>query len=78
MVFGNLVANGWVYEKLGVTERFTVKSYKVKCELNTSYLAPSAQFFIYRVTNWAFLSVNGLRLFFNSVIPFCLKRFSFF
>jgi len=32
------------------------------------------------VTNWAFLSVNGLRLFFNSVILFStvFKRFSFF
>ncbi len=27
--------NGWVYEKLGNTERFTVKPHKVKCELHT-------------------------------------------
>jgi len=57
----NLAGNGWVYEKLGISERFTVKLQKVKCELNTSNIVLSAQFFIYRVTNWAFLSVNGLR-----------------
>jgi len=41
--------NGWVYEKLGITERYTVKPHKVKCELHTSNLALTAQFFIYRV-----------------------------
>jgi hypothetical protein len=55
---------------LGISERFTVKLHKVKYELNASILALSAQFFIYRVTNWAFLTVNGLRCFSNSVIPF--------
>jgi hypothetical protein len=43
-------------------------------------LPPNPFLHIAFVTNWAFLSVNGLRLFFNSVIPFfsVLKRFSFF
>nr|AOE13590.1 hypothetical protein [uncultured bacterium] len=74
-----ITANGWVYEKLGITERFTVKLHKVKCGLNISNIALSAQFFIYRVTNWVFLSGNGLRYFFNLGIPFLyvFKRFSF-
>ena len=50
------VGNGWVYEILGITERFTIKPHKVKYELNTPNLALSAQFFIYRVTSWPFLS----------------------
>ncbi|MFZ4401894.1 MAG: hypothetical protein ACOYO1_17830, partial [Bacteroidales bacterium] len=33
----------------------------------------SARLLLARVTNWAFLSVNGLRYVFNSVIPFSLS-----
>jgi len=31
--FLQLFANGWVYEKLGISERFTVKPHKAKYEL---------------------------------------------
>ena len=60
-LFVRLVGNGWVYEKLGISERFTVKPHKVKCEQQPLNLVLPAQFFIYLVTNWAFFfSVNGL------------------
>jgi hypothetical protein len=32
-LFFHLAGNGWVYEKLGISERFIVKPNKFKCEL---------------------------------------------
>ena len=61
--------NGYVYEMFGNTERFTVKLHKTKCELQCLITVVSAQFFIYRVTNWtSFLSSDIPLIFSNSTV----------
>ena len=65
--------NGYVYETFGISKHFTVKPLQCLLDVTPLKLALSAKCFIHDVTNWALLSFNGLRYFFNPVIPFSLS-----
>jgi len=56
----SLVPNGWVYETFGISRFFTIKPLQSLLNVRTLNIAFSAKCFIYRVTNWPFLSVYYL------------------
>ena len=55
-----LAYNGYVYETFGISKHFPVKLQVLLIRAETLDKPLTVKCFIYDVSNWAFLSINGL------------------